>query len=362
MTANVTFGAESISANPTIPTVSPLPAYSPRFNRVKPVIAVVAENHFTELTDYVIPYGVLSESGVAQVFAIATEQGPIRTFPALQVEAQTTLAEFDAQFSEGADYVVVPAVARNKDPELLKWINGQAQKGATMVGVCDGAWVLAHAGLLDGHKAVGHWFSFKHLEKKFPKTEWIRNTRYIADGNVITTTGVTAAIPVCVALVEAIAGQAQAASLAQRLGISNWDAAHQSQDFQLKVNDIFTAIANGLSFWTHEEIGIPIDSGVDEIALSLIADAYSRTLRSKAFSLSASKQPVITKHGLVILPDRIEGKGKAVNRTLKLRNTDPPVSSFNATLEEIEQQYGSNTAAFIALQLEYPRRGLGHAK
>ncbi|MGF1524751.1 MAG: hypothetical protein ACFBSF_20690 [Leptolyngbyaceae cyanobacterium] len=49
-----------------------IPAYVPRFNRERPVIAVVAENSFTEPTDYVIPYGVLSASDVAEVWAIAS--------------------------------------------------------------------------------------------------------------------------------------------------------------------------------------------------------------------------------------------------------------------------------------------------
>ena len=61
-----------------------LPGYQPRFNRSQPVIAVVAENGYTELTDYVVPYGVLRESGVAQVWALATQAGPVRLFPALR--------------------------------------------------------------------------------------------------------------------------------------------------------------------------------------------------------------------------------------------------------------------------------------
>lgn len=192
MMDNVAFNAESISTPQVVSTASGIPAYAPRFNRARPIVAIVAENTFTELTDYVIPYGVLSESDVAQVFAIATKAGPIRMFPALRFEPQATVSEFDSRFSEGADYVVVPAVFHKKDPVLLEWICAQAKKGATIMGICDGSWVLANAGLLNGRKSVGHWFSFNDLARKFPKTERLRNTRYVADGNVITTTGVTA--------------------------------------------------------------------------------------------------------------------------------------------------------------------------
>ena len=353
MTGNAALSAEYSTTSPNPSLTSNLPAYVPRFERAKPVIAVVAENHFTELTDYVIPYGVLSASGVADVCAIATQAGPIRMLPALHIEPQATLAEFDAQFPEGADYVVVPAVLRNKDSVLLEWISNQAQKGATLVGVCDGVWVLAHAGLLNGRQGVGHWFSFKRLERKFPDTQWLRNTRYIADGNVITTTGVTASIPVSVALVEAIAGREQAASLAQAMGIQNWSPVHQSERFKLTAKHLLTAVTNGLSFWLHEKIGIPISSGVDEIALSLMVDTYSRTYRSQVLSLALSKAPVVTKRGLVVIPDSVQNTDKAVNRIVELRSDLPPIASLDASLQEIGQRYGAKTAAFVALQLEY---------
>ncbi|MEM7769359.1 MAG: DJ-1/PfpI family protein [Cyanobacteria bacterium P01_A01_bin.37] len=334
---------------------STLPAYVPRFNRAKPVIAVVGENRATELTDYVVPYGVLSESGVAQVWAIATQKGALQMFPSsLQIEPQATVAEFDQQFPEGADYVIVPAVVRTQDPVLLAWINQQATKGATIVGICDGAWVLANAGLMAGRKGVSHWFSVKRLAKKFPETEWLGNVRYVADRNVITTTGIAASIPVSVALVEAIAGYNQTAALAQRIGVQSWGAEHQNESFKLSANNIFTGIVNLLSFWSHENIGISVADGIDEIALALVTDAYSRTLRSKIVSLTPADGCVKTKRNLVILPNKIVRVKKRIDRTIELQNTLPPISLLDITLQKIQQLYGAATAKFIALQLEYP--------
>lgn len=81
MTENIASSAGLTSSPPpAVLTATGIPVYVPRFNRTKPVIAIVAENTFTELTDYVIPYGVLSESGVAEVFAIATQNGPITKY------------------------------------------------------------------------------------------------------------------------------------------------------------------------------------------------------------------------------------------------------------------------------------------
>jgi transcriptional regulator GlxA family with amidase domain len=338
-----------------MPTHSLLPRYVARFDRTKPVIAVVAENAFTELTDYVVPYGVLTESDVAEVFALATSPGPIQMFPSLRIEPQATVAEFDTRFPQGADYVVVPAVHYVEDVALSTWVKEQASKGATIVGICDGVWVLAHAGLLENRKAVGHWYSFERLEKTFRRTEWVRNKRYVADGKVITTTGVTASIPVSIAIVEAIAGRERATRLAETMGIGTWNADHESNRFRLTTNHVLTAIANWTSFWSHEDVGIPISVDVDEVALALVADSWSRTYRSSAFSISSSREPVRTRRGLIILPDRTEDSADALDRIVELPVDTRAVAALDYALKELEDSYGAATADFVALQIEYPR-------
>jgi putative intracellular protease/amidase len=125
--------------------------------RERPLIATIGINDATEATDYLMPYGILRRSNAADVVALATGPGPVTLYPALTVEPQATVAEFDAQHPDGADYVIVPAMSRNDDPAVLEWLRSQAAGGATMIGVCAGATVLAQAGLLDGKRATTHW-------------------------------------------------------------------------------------------------------------------------------------------------------------------------------------------------------------
>ncbi|WP_245176175.1 DJ-1/PfpI family protein [Cupriavidus sp. AcVe19-6a] len=247
-----------------------LPVYAPRFGRTKPVVAVVAETYYTELSDFVVPYGILSASNAADVYALATQPGVVRMFPAnLTIAPQATTDDFDRRFPEGADYVIVPAVHRDGDPKLLAWVVAQARKGGTVVGVCDGVWVLARAGLLEGRQATGHWYSFDDLRKAYPRIQWQRGKRYVADGKVVTTTGVTATIPVSFALVEAIAGRDKALALAKSLGVECWSSAHPSERFRLRLASMLTIAGNYASFWRHEDVGIPVAPGVDEISLAL---------------------------------------------------------------------------------------------
>ena len=119
------------------------------------------------------------------------------------------------------------------DPAVIAWIKAQHGKGATIVSICDGSLTLSAAGLLEGRKATGHWYSIAPLRKQNPTMTWVRDRRYVVDRGVATSTGITASIPLMIALVEAIGGRAEAQKLAMRLGATDWDARHGSSAFQL---------------------------------------------------------------------------------------------------------------------------------
>jgi putative intracellular protease/amidase len=328
--------------------MQPLPSHAPRPGRVRPVIAVLGDNAATETTDYVVPYGILSESGVAEVVALSTSAGPIRMKPALRMEVQATTREFDDRYPAGADYVIVPNIYEGATkPAVLQWVRRQAGLGATIVGICDGVPVLANAGLLEGRRATAHWRTIDRLERKHRSTTWLRNQRYVADGNVITTSGVSASIPISIALVEAIGGRAAAERLAARIGVTDWSPRHDSEQFRLG-SKLMTGLVNKAAWWRHERLGIRIEPGVDEIALALEADLYSRTRRSRAYSISTSGAPVPTRRGLKVLPDRIS------ETAVMLPPPDLPAAQIlDASLVGIEKRYGKRTASLVAVQVEY---------
>jgi len=166
---------------------------------------------------------------------------------------------------------------------------------------------------------------------------------------------VSASIPVSLALVEAIGGRERAASVAHAMGAAGWSAVHKSSDFQLRTRHLITAAANWLSFWSHEDIGIPISTGIDEVALALAADAYSRSYRSEAFSVAASGAEVRTRGGLMIIPDRKGDDAQKLDRTVTLPEGTKPVAALDAALQDIARTQGRSSSAFVALQMEYPQ-------
>ena len=336
-------------------TVDGLPRHQPRPGRARPVIAVLGDNAATETTDYVVPYAILADAGIADVRALSTAPGPIQMVPALRFLVHETIHEFDRRDPEGADYVIVPNIYGGAEDEvILNWVQSQARRGAVIVGVCDGVPVLANAGLLDGRRSTAHWRTIDGLERAHPRTTWIRNRRYVADGNVITTSGVSASIPISLALIDAIAGRARAEAVARRLGVPHWSPVHDSEQFHLGAK-LFTALRNKLSIWSHEELGVKVAPGVDEISLALTADIYSRTRKSWAYSVATTTAPVTTRRGLKVIPDRAAADSPRFSAMLTLPESEP-ATALESALRGVESRYGEPTAAFVAVQIEYPWR------
>lgn len=301
-----------------------------------------------------MPAGILRRADVADVMMLATERGPLKLYPALTVEPQATIAQFDAQQPEGADYVIVPAMSRDNDTAALRWIRSQAGKGATIIGVCAGAKVVAAAGLLEGRRATTHWYYLDDLLEISPTTTYVANRRFVIDGRVATTTGITASMPMMLTLIEAIAGRHRADSVARALGVSEWDARHVSSAFELTRPFALTVLINRARFWQREQLGLELSPGVDEVSLALLADAWSRTYRSRAVAFARTSGAVEGRNGIRIIPD--QSTASRPGRLLPGGADGKPATVLDEALRAIERRYGSRTAAVVAMQLEYPWR------
>jgi len=319
--------------------------------RARPLVAVVGLNDATETTDYLVPTGILRRADVADVLLLATGPGPVQLYPALAVQPDATLADFDARHPGGADYVIVPAMRRDDDPAVLAWLRDQAGKGAIIVSVCAGAKVIAAAGLLDGRRATTHWYYLKTLLGKHPAITYVPNRRMVVDRNVATTTGITASIPMMLTLIEAMGGRQKAAEAARSLGVAQWDARHASGAFKFTRPFAATVLGNVMSFWNREQIGIELTPGMDEVSLALVADAWSRTYRSRAATFAASGAAVVeSRHGIRVIP----GEGAAAKKHGTASWQDrKPADALDQALADIGARYGRRTAGVVAMQLEY---------
>lgn len=321
--------------------------------RERPLIAVLGINDATETTDYLMPTGILRRADVADVFLLAPNAGPVRLYPALMVEPDATIAEFDARNADGADYVIVPAMSRDDDPEVLAWLQDQARKGAIIIGVCAGAKIVAAAGLLDSKRATTHWYYLHKMLERHSTIQYVPNRRVVIDGRVVTTTGISASMPMSLTLIEAIAGREKAQDVARQLGLLQWDLRHDSAAFKFTRPFALSVIENALAFWRRERVSIDLRPGVDEVSLALVADMWSRTYRSSVTTFSVRAGSLGTHSGLQIVPDEIGARSPS-EQPLIMVGGKPPATVLDETLRSIAHRYGTRTADVVAMQLEYP--------
>jgi hypothetical protein len=111
-----------------------------------------------------------------------------------------------------------------------------------------------------------------------------------------------------------------------------------------------TFIRNKLSVWRDENVGIKLNDGVDEIALGLMVDAYSRTELTELIAADGTGGQVQSRRGLTLQFD-------APTRSIAFAVEPPrdqPARVIDRELSRIATRYDAPTAAFVALTMEYP--------
>lgn len=163
----------------------------------------------------------LTEHRAARVPAYAVEfvsahAGPVAMSNGLQLIASRRYADF-----AGADTLLVAGgigwEEAIQDRRMMAWLVAQSGRVKRLGSICNGAMLLAAAGLLDGRKATTHWAYLDQLAALAPAARLERDALYVRSGNVYTSAGVTAGMDLALALVEEDHGKAVALAVAQEL-------------------------------------------------------------------------------------------------------------------------------------------------
>jgi putative intracellular protease/amidase len=164
-----------------------------------------------EIIDYAGPWEAFGEAGF-KVFTVAENTKPINaTF------GQKIVADYTFENSPRADVLLIPGGAVKKSTQneaLLKWVQKNAQASEHVMSVCTGAFILAKAGLLDGLMATTVNHAIDDLAKVSSKIKVVRDQRYVDNGKIITTAGLSSGIDGAFHVIEKIRGRGEAQSTA----------------------------------------------------------------------------------------------------------------------------------------------------
>src|SRR5436190_2783120 len=152
-------------------------------------------------------------------FAVCScDRGPLRATGTLRVQGQRSLRALAE-----ADTIILPGWRDPLEPPptaLLAAVRRAHDRGARVVSICSGVFVLAAAGLLDGKRATTHWRYTEILRAQHPKIRVEPDVLYVQEGNVFTSAGSAAGIDLCLHLVRLDHGAEIANQVARRLVVS----------------------------------------------------------------------------------------------------------------------------------------------
>jgi transcriptional regulator GlxA family with amidase domain len=137
-----------------------------------------------------------------------------------------------------ADTVVVPAAmrrGRTYPPAAIEALREAHRRGARILSLCTGAFMLAEAGLLDGRRATTHWMHTAELAAEFPAVNVDPRVLYIDEGDVMTSAGTSAGIDLCLHVVRLDHGAEVANAVARRMVIPPHRDGGQAQYVELPV-------------------------------------------------------------------------------------------------------------------------------
>ncbi len=181
-----------------------------------------------EVLDFCGPFEVFSvttemiaqqrpdKKGPFHVFTIAEQNRLVTTRGGLLVQPHFTIAD-----SPHIDIVIVPGgfgTRREIDnPVLMEWLAKITQQTRLNTSVCTGSFLLAKVGVLEGHSATTHWASLDRFAQAFPQVQVQREVRWVDDGTIITSAGVSAGIDMSLHVIERLLGRVQAEQTAKQM-------------------------------------------------------------------------------------------------------------------------------------------------
>ncbi|WP_300379990.1 helix-turn-helix domain-containing protein [Henriciella sp.] len=190
-------------------------------------------------------------------FRVAGPGSPVRSIGGLSLSAS-----HDYEIIAEADTVIIPAwrdVHETPTPDLLAGLLAAHDAGKRIVSYCTGAFVLAHAGLLGGHRATTHWRHIPLLREAFPDIDVVEDVLYVEDRNIVTSAGSSAAIDASLHVIRQDYGSAVANKVARSLITPPHRDGGQSQYIEAPYQERTGKSVAGVLDWAREQLDRPLE-------------------------------------------------------------------------------------------------------
>lgn len=161
-------------------------------------------------------------ASMLKVVMVAEEAGPVHSTSGsspTKFNGPAVVAEYGFEDAPHLDMLLVPGgfgtMPALTDEKLLNFLKERSPKADLTTSVCSGSAILAKAGLLDGQKATCNKMMFDMLTANGPKVDWVPKARWVEDGKMITSSGVSAGMDMALGIIDKLWGTQMAEGIAQ---------------------------------------------------------------------------------------------------------------------------------------------------
>src|SRR5215468_4693793 len=214
----------------------------------------------------------------------ALEPGPVAATGGLTITCRHGI---DALSRAGT--IVIPGWRTEEQPpeRLLRILRRAHRRGARLVSICSGAFVLAATGLLDGRRATTHWRYAAELAQMYPRIKVEPDVLYVDEGDLLTSAGSAAGIDLCLHIVRKDFGESVASQVARRLVVYPHRDGGQAQFVERAVPKEGNPWLSALLEWAEKHLE-------EEISVERLAKQARMTKRtlSRRFADQAGTSPV----------------------------------------------------------------------
>ena len=188
--------------------------------------------------------------------------------------SEARLKEGDFVFVPGMDQNYVRSSAFRNEQKFFDWLKKLADRNINVCSVCNGAFALAEAGLLNGLECTTHWRRVDELQAQFPKTKVLPDVLFVKNSSVCTSGGITAGIDLALSILEDLAGAPFAQKVARGLVVY-----YRANDNR-KQEDNYLDSRNHLNFKIHEVQNYLINNISSDTSISKLASGAGMSPRN----------------------------------------------------------------------------------
>ncbi|MGI9541671.1 MAG: DJ-1/PfpI family protein [Cyclobacteriaceae bacterium] len=298
----------------------------------KKTVVIVAHNEGTEIFDLLAPFNIMSYDEQLNVFIISPEKSSIPLWKGISIFPHFSFEEF-VKTGLQPDLVIVPNMLQYQDQRLHDLIRNYQSDSMMVLSVCEGSRVIAESKLFEEAYITSHHSSINKQQKEYPNLRWVKGSRFVESGKLLSTSGVAAAVEGSLMTMNVISSAKNTDKILKRISYPSDSIRLITSDKGMGFGDVMNIVGK-TGFRSNKKLAIYLPENFEELQVAAIIDTYNRSFPKSLYTFTQNTQYVTSKNGLLAVPN------VSLESLVKVDEIIIPVSEEDLTNQEKQWLYG----------------------